>query len=215
MVAELPNMNFSSNVYKIQSLIQKSCEEQWLIKIKTLKKTIKCLLKIILFLTLILEIFLLSFKPFIICFIILTLWIFYFINNYTKKELTNEGNKILSEIYGYKKFLENCEEEQLKFLIKEDPNYIDKILPYAIALWLETKLIDMVKPIYEETWRKITWYYDDFSSLSSTINTISSSVKYKSDSGFNSGSSFDSDSWSWGGGWSSGGWGWGGWWHSR
>jgi hypothetical protein len=33
--------------------------------------------------------------------------------------------------------LESCEEKQLKKLMKEDPMYLDKTLPYAVALGLE------------------------------------------------------------------------------
>lgn len=209
LTTELPDNKFSNNLYKIHSIIQQSCENKWFIKLK--QKKWKLLNIFIISIVMIIS-FILS-SP-----ILLYIWIIFLIIllGFSKPfKLTDKWQKILSEIYGYKYFLQACEEDQLRLFIKEDPDYIDKILPYATALWLETKLMDMVKPIYEETWRKITWYYDDFSSLSSTINTISSSVKYKSDSGFNSGSSFDSDSWSWGGGWSSGGWGWGGWWHSR
>ena len=51
--------------------------------------------------------------------------------------LTEEGKDLVRKIRWYKKFLESCEEKQLKQFMKQDPLYIDKILPYAVALGLE------------------------------------------------------------------------------
>lgn len=50
--------------------------------------------------------------------------------------LTNEWEKILAHIYWYKYYLEKCEEEQFKKLMQEDPTFLDKTLPYIIALRL-------------------------------------------------------------------------------
>lgn len=52
-------------------------------------------------------------------------------------KLTEKWKKIIAKIYWYKQFLEGCEEKQLEEFMKQDPLYIDKILPYAIALGLE------------------------------------------------------------------------------
>ena len=56
-------------------------------------------------------------------------------------ELTEEWEKLFVEIYWYKYFLEHCEEEKLWKLIEEDPDYINKTLPYAVALRLNTKFL--------------------------------------------------------------------------
>ena len=47
---------------------------------------------------------------------------------------------MLSEIYWYKYYLENCEEEEINANIWEKGTYA-KILPYAIALKLNWKII--------------------------------------------------------------------------
>lgn len=56
-------------------------------------------------------------------------------------KLTEEWEKIFAEIYWYKYFLEHCEEEKIQELIKEDPDFIDKTLPYAIALRLNVDFL--------------------------------------------------------------------------
>lgn len=53
-----------------------------------------------------------------------------------KIELTDEWDKLLAHIYWYKYYLEKCEEEQFKQLMEDDPNFLDKTLPYIIALRL-------------------------------------------------------------------------------
>lgn len=56
-------------------------------------------------------------------------------------ELTEEWEKLFVEIYWYKYFLEHCDEEMLKKLIVEDPDYINKTLPYAVALRLNARFL--------------------------------------------------------------------------
>jgi len=52
-------------------------------------------------------------------------------------KLTKEWEKIIAQIYWYKQFLESCEERQLTEFMRQDPLYLDKILPYAVALGLK------------------------------------------------------------------------------
>ncbi len=75
---------------------------------------------------------------------------FYFImsmketyNKHTIK-LTKEWEEIVRNIHWYKKFLELCEEKQLKELIKQDSLYIDKTLQYAVALGLENNISNKI-----------------------------------------------------------------------
>jgi hypothetical protein len=58
------------------------------------------------------------------------------INRIKKIELTDEWEKLLAHIYWYKYYLEKCEEEQFKQFMEEDSNFLDKTLPYIIALRL-------------------------------------------------------------------------------
>ena len=57
-------------------------------------------------------------------------------NKHTIK-LTKQWEELVRKIHWYIKFLEACEEKQLKEFMKQDPLYIDKTLPYAVALGLE------------------------------------------------------------------------------
>ena len=140
------------------------------------------------------------------------------LRRYEKLSIMNKWKEILPEIYWYKKFIESCEEPQLRKFIEEDPDYINKVLPYAVALWLETKLMKVVIPIYQEKWYNPDWYGWDLTTLTSAMNIISSSSHeyhesnswggYSSDSWFSSWSSF---SWWWSSFSSGWGWGWWGW----
>lgn len=46
---------------------------------------------------------------------------------------SQKGDDAFKEIKGFKKFIKMAEKSKLEFLIKEDPAYFDKTLPYAIA----------------------------------------------------------------------------------
>lgn len=76
--------------------------------------------------------------------------IFYFVismietNKKHTIKLTKKWKEIVYEIHWYKKFLEACEENQLKKFMEQDPLYIDKILPYAIALGLENNISNKI-----------------------------------------------------------------------
>ena len=76
--------------------------------------------------------------PVVWLFVILCFWTsLYETQKKSVLKFTENWKKIVAKIYWYKKFLESCEEDQLKKLMKEDLLYFDKTLPYAIALGLE------------------------------------------------------------------------------
>ena len=209
--AKLPDTQFSKRIIWINESIKKSCESKWWIKKKSIKFNI---IRIIIFLCILLSWLWGIYIPFILFFIVAR-WISVFFN---KINLTEEWQKILAEIYWYKYFIDACEVNQIKAFMAQDPNFINKTLPYAAALWLETKLMDIVKPIFEETWWTLTWYNGNLDTLNSAMNSISSSSheyhetnSYSSSSGFSSWSSFSwwwgsFHSWWWGGGWGSRSW---------
>jgi len=56
---------------------------------------------------------------------------------------------------GYAKFIEKCDKNVLENLLKEDPLFVDKTLPYAVAFGLETQFIEKVTPLLkdiEQSW---------------------------------------------------------------
>ena len=50
--------------------------------------------------------------------------------------LTDWGVKALEQIQWFKKYLFAVEDNKLKVVLREDPLYFEKILPYAIAVWV-------------------------------------------------------------------------------
>ena len=135
------------------------------------------------------------------------------------KWLTEEWFKLLSEIKWYGAFIQACDENRLKIYLKDDPLFFDKILPYAVAFWLETKLMKSIVNVAKEIWMNNAWYVTEskplkiLESINNNVHTYisndsgDSGSSYSSSSGHSSGSSF---SW-W---FSSGGWGWWGGWRS-
>lgn len=49
---------------------------------------------------------------------------------------TRNYEEILSKIRGFRTFIEKVEKPKLQSLLKEDPLFIDKALPYAVVLGL-------------------------------------------------------------------------------
>ncbi len=52
------------------------------------------------------------------------------------EHLTDEGKNIIAHIYWFRKYLLNVEDDKLNTLINADSSYFEKILPYAVALWI-------------------------------------------------------------------------------
>lgn len=74
---------------------------------------------------------------YLISFILSAIIFFIFARIMPKK--TRRGLKIYQLVGGFKEFIERVEKPRLKRLLKKDPNYFDKILPYAIALGIEKR----------------------------------------------------------------------------
>ncbi len=55
---------------------------------------------------------------------------------------TEKWDEIYAHLIWYKYFLEHCEEKQMKKILKDDPNFKDKTIPYMIALRMDRKFLD-------------------------------------------------------------------------
>jgi len=132
--------------------------------------------------------------------------------------LTEKWVQLRYELLWFKKFLAKVEEKRLKTFLKQDPLYFEKILPFAIVFWLQSKFIKKITPLLKEL---PEWYQGDpllfSSSILSTINNINTASyyvppstysSYSSSNWFSSGSSFSSWWSSWGGWWGGGWWSW-------
>lgn len=130
-------------------------------------------------------------------------------------KLSPMGIQLYEQVNGYKKYLEAVEEPKLQQLIKDDPQYFEKVLPFAVALGMETEWIKKCATALQNINYHPVWIYGsgfNSSNINTMTSSISSSMKW-----FGSASAFSapSSSWSWGwGGFSGwgGGWGWGGSW---
>ena len=130
--------------------------------------------------------------------------------------LNSEGRALYDQLRGFKYYLETVERPQIELLLKDDPEYINKILPWIVLFGLQNKLAKQIEDLMQQTiqqWGTGDW---DLSAMkimtglnscvySNDHKPISSSSDHDSDRGSGGGSSGSSDSWS------SGGWGWWGW----
>lgn len=127
--------------------------------------------------------------------------------------LNSEGRALYDQLRGFKYYLETVERPQIELLLKDDPEYINKILPWIVLFGLQNKLAKQIEDLMQQTiqqWGTGDW---DLSAMkimtgltscvySNDHKPVSSSSDHDSDRGSGGGSSGSSDSWS------SGGWGW-------
>ncbi len=144
-----------------------------------------------------------------ISFILIGIFVFIFAKYIDK--LSPEWKELYEHVLGYKKYLEAVEKPKLQQLIKDDPQYFEKVLPYAVALGMETEWIAKCEKALADSNYQPHWIYGSAfvaGSYGSIWDSINNSI-----AGFGSASAFSapSSSWgSWGGGYSWGGWWWGG-----
>ncbi len=92
-----------------------------------------------------------------------------------------EGRQLYQKVYGFKMFIERAEEDRLKYLLEEDPEYFDKTLPYAVAFGLTKKWTRKFDDLFKEPPK---WYahhnpthHNSFQSFSSGFNSNINTVK--------------------------------------
>ena len=110
---------------------------------------------------------------------------------------------------------------KLETLLKDDPLYIEKALPFAVVFWVDSEFIKNITPEMIKDLDRFGWEDFDLDDLTRSIRSIQSynissfytssyswhSSSYSSSWWFSWGSSFGwgfSSWWGWGGG----GWGW-------
>jgi len=96
---------------------------------------------------------------------------------------TKKGIEKLRYLLGFKDFIKKVEKDKINLLLKEDKNYLDKILPYAVLFgvsehWLKFYVDSNIEPY---------WYSGDIHYISSLGTNISegfySSAHYSESSG--------------------------------
>lgn len=126
---------------------------------------------------------------------------------------TNKGNALYAQLAGFKEFIKKVEQPRLEQFLKEDPEYFDKVLPFAIVFNLTDNWKDKLKNLDVPPPDWYTGNYSGFttylflSSLTSGMNTMTESFySTPPSSSAASGGSFSD----FGGGFSGGGFGGGG-----
>lgn len=125
---------------------------------------------------------------------------------------TVKGTELYQKLLGFKEFIKSVEKDRLAEFLKQDPNYFDKVLPYAIVFDMADTWKDKLKGLDVPP---PTWYSGNYSghpfstmmfmnSLDNSMNQMTKTFYSAPASSGSSGGSFG------GGGFSGGGFGGGG-----
>lgn len=115
---------------------------------------------------------------------------------------TEQGKSVKEQIIGFRKYLQTVEQEKLDHLLREDPSYFEKVLPYAIALGVGKEWVKRCKAMIAS----LEYQVMDTDATLVVSDSLSRSMSRSSPSSSSSGdSSFGSSSSSSGGGSSGGG----------
>lgn len=156
----------------------------------------------------------------IVCFISFILIITSY-RNYKEETNTKKWQEARNHCLWFKDFLMKVDKVKLETLLKEDPLYIEKALPFAVVFWVDSEFIKNITPEMIKDLDRFGWEDFDLDDLTRSIRAIQSynapsfyassyswhSSSYSSSWWFSSGSSF----WWWFSWWWGGGGGWWGW----
>ncbi|MBN9351702.1 MAG: DUF2207 domain-containing protein [Chitinophagaceae bacterium] len=125
---------------------------------------------------------------------------------------TVKGTELYEKLLGFKEFIKTVEKDRLQLFLKDDPNYFDKVLPFAIVFDVADTWKDKLKglDIPPPAWYDGYYAGSNFNtmnfmnSLDNSMNAMSSTFYSAPSSSGSSGGSFG------GGGFSGGGFGGGG-----
>lgn len=126
------------------------------------------------------------------------------------KKKSKKGTEIYYKLLGFKEFIQTVEEDRLATFLKQDPNYFDKVLPFAIVFNMADNWKDKLKglDIPPPSWYNGYYPGNTFNTYA-FMNNLDRSLNSMSDN-FYSAPSSSGGSYSGGGGFSGGGFGGGG-----
>lgn len=154
------------------ALFLEDLEIHWMQKWWFEKKKIPLFIKILyalLILSTVLSIFIeIWLFPIILLLLIIMSW---YIFGDWKMQLTDKWAELVSYLIWYRKFIKECDEIQIKKLLEEDPLFVDKSLPYAIAFGLESQFIKKTTPLSED-WNAKYLFWKKVSPLGEIISWI-------------------------------------------
>lgn len=120
------------------------------------------------------------------------------------RKKTETGTALLQKLLGFKEFLKSVEKDRLKEFLKQDENYFDKILPFAIVFGIADTWKDKLEGLDIPPPR---WYAGNYHSFNTGMfmGSLNNSLNQMSDTFYSSPKSSSSSGGSFGGGGSSGG----------
>ncbi len=126
---------------------------------------------------------------------------------------TPKGTALYQKLLGFKEFIKSVEKDRLQDFLKQDENYFDKVLPYAIVFDVADKWKDKLKglDVPPPSWYHGSYAGSNFNTLM-FMNSLDNSMKTMTNTFYSSPHSSGSSggSFSGGGGFSGGGFGGGG-----
>ncbi len=129
---------------------------------------------------------------------------------------TPKGNDLYYQLLGFKEFIKTAEQDKLQEFLKQDPNYFDKVLPYAIVFNMASAWKDKLKGLDIPP---PSWYQGNYSgygfntatfmnSFNNSMSAMTSTFNSSPASSGSSGGSFGGGGFSGGGGGGGGGGSW-------
>ncbi len=94
-----------------------------------------------------------EFLLFIIIIFVIVIWgvLFYWnMDGWWNIKYTEKWAELASQVIGYSQFIRSCDENKIKMLLKEDPLFIDRTLPYATAFGMETEFLKKISPLRKD-----------------------------------------------------------------
>ena len=101
--------------------------------------------------------------------ILISILVWWYLFGWKKLKLTDEWAKLASHLIGYRNFIKSCDENKIKLLLKEDPLFVDKVIPYATAFWIETEFIKKITPMKKDFYGKSSWLSTKNGNLSNLV----------------------------------------------
>lgn len=65
--------------------------------------------------------------------------------------LSKTGRDLYDHLRGFKYYLEKVERPQIETFLNEDPEYLDKILPWVVLFGLQNKLAKQIEDLMQQT----------------------------------------------------------------
>jgi uncharacterized membrane protein len=117
-----------------------------------------------------------------------------------------KGTALFKKLLGFKEFIKSVEKDRLQEFLKQDQNYFDKVLPYAIVFDVADKWKDKLKglDIPPPNWYSGAYQGNNFNTYM-FMNNLDNSMKSMTNTFYSSPKNSGSSGGSFGGGGSSGG----------